>query len=162
MNNIELTVEALKRCVPAAKFVAAMKKDKEENAVITSDAPELEAMAEDLLTQLGFPSHVLGFRFLTIGLALIIKEPDLSYNVTKQLYPRIAEEFGSTTKSRVERGIRSAIESAWATGDEDELRKYFGNGVSFLSGRPTNSAFMVRAATLIRREIEKRGGADCA
>lgn len=162
MNNIELTIEALKLCVPPAKFAAAMKKVEEENAVLVSDAFELEAMAEDLLTQVGIPSHVLGFRFLAIGLTLIIEEPDLAYNITTKLYPRIAEEFGGTTKNRVERGIRHAIEIAWNTGDEDELRKYFGNGVSFLTGRPTNSAFLVRAASLLRRETEKRGGADCA
>ncbi len=162
MNNLELTIAALKQCVPPEKFAAAMKKVEEENAVLVSDSRDLEAMAEDLLTQLGCPSHVLGFRFLVIGLTLIIKEPSLSCNVTKQLYPRIAEEFGDTTKSRVERGIRHVIEIAWATGDDDELRKYFGNGVSFLTGRPTNSAFMVRAATLLRREVEKKEGADCA
>ena len=161
MNNLELTIAALKQCVPADVFDAAMRKAEEENAVLVSNARELEAMAEDLLTQVGIPSHILGFRFLAIGLTLIIKEPSLAYNVTKQLYPRIAEEFGATTKNRVERGIRHAIETAWSTGDDDELRKYFGNGVSFLQGRPTNSAFMVRAATLLKREFEKKGGADC-
>ena len=157
MNNIELTIEALKRCVPADVFNAAMEKVKAENGHPASGTAVVTEATQEFLTQIGIPSHVLGYRFLTIGLTLLVEEPSLSFNITTRLYPKIVDRFWGTTAQRVERGIRSAIESAWSNGDPDELARCFGEAVSYRKGRPTNAAFMVRAADLIRREVEKKG-----
>jgi|GEM_PF-5115481 len=45
--------------------------------------------------------------------------------VTKEFYPGIAKKY-DTAASRVERGIRHAIELAWERGQKDTLKQIFG------------------------------------
>lgn len=158
MNNLELTIEALKQCVPPEAFAAAMAKVEVEGLRDVPGTSDIERMAQDTLTMLGVPSNLLGYRFLTIGLTMLVFNPGLAHNITKGLYPEIAERYGSTTKSRVERGIRHAIEVAWNNADTDDLNEYFGRSVSYYKGKPTNSAFMTRAADLLRRKLDQDGG----
>lgn len=157
MNNLELTIEALKLCVPPAKFAAAMEKVQATELVYIPSESDVEKLAQDVLTAIGVPSHLRGYRFLTTGLAMMVYEPSLIYGITTKLYPMIAGRCGGTTKQRVERGIRHAIEIAWDNSDPDDLAKYFGKSVSYYKGRPTNGAFLARLSDLLRRKLEKKG-----
>ena len=56
----------------------------------------------------------------------------------------------STTSSRVERAIRHGIECAWDRGDLDVIEKYFGNTISLVKGKPTNSEFIARVSNIVR------------
>ena len=69
--------------------------------------------------------------------------------MTKQLYPRVAEEF-HTTPSRVERASRHAIEIAWDRGNLDTLNSFFGYTVNTCKGKPTNSEFIALITDKLR------------
>lgn len=71
------------------------------------DNIELETIK--LLKELGIRPHFKGYAFIKTGVALLLKDHNLLYAVTKKLYPAIAEEF-NTEPSRVEHGIRHAVE----------------------------------------------------
>ena len=74
-------------------------------------------------------------------------------SITKQLYPTIAQMYG-TTASRVERAIRHAIEVAWNRGKIETINELFGYTISAGKGKPTNSEFVARIADKIRLEAK--------
>ena len=83
---------------------------------------------------------------------MVIKDMDLLSAVTKELYPRVAEEFDSTP-SRVERAIRHAIDVAWQRGNQEALKNYFQNNVNE-NVKPTNSQFIAKVADKIMVELK--------
>ena len=78
---------------------------------------------------------------------------DVLNAVTKQLYPDIAREHG-TTDTRVERAIRHAIEVAWGRGKIEVIEDMFGYTVSAGKGKPTNSEFIALIADKLRIEYK--------
>ena len=70
---------------------------------------------------------------------------DLLNYITKQLYPDIAKEYGSTS-SRVERAIRHAIEVAWSRGKIENINQIFGIKVYSPNEKPTNGEFIALIA----------------
>lgn len=96
----------------------------------------------------------LGFREITTGTAMLryavdYWEPGMA--MTKELYPRVAKEFGSTPE-RVERCMRHAIETAWDRGDPGTIGVCFGYSVSASKGAPTVSEFVSRMARVCALE----------
>lgn len=90
----------------------------------------------------------LGFREITKGTEMLryavgYWEPGMS--ITKELYPQIAKEFGSTV-IRVERAMRHAIETAWDRGDPGTINSCFGYSTSPEKGKPTVGEFVSRMA----------------
>ena len=71
--------------------------------------------------------------------------------ITKELYPKIADEF-NTTVSRVERSIRHAIEISWNRGNWDYMQEIFGYSVDIDRSKPTNSEFITTVADKLRLE----------
>ena len=71
--------------------------------------------------------------------------------VTKELYPGIAKKF-DTTPSRVERGIRHAIELAWERGHADTLtlEQIYGYVRNYERQKPTNSEFIAVLSDKLR------------
>ena len=82
---------------------------------------------------------------------MVIDNIDLLGAVTKELYPKIADEF-NTTPSRVERAIRHAIEVAWSRGSVDTINQLFGYTVHNIKGKPTNSEFIAMISDKLRLE----------
>ncbi len=74
-----------------------------------------------------------------------MQEVSLLEAVTKELYPLIADKY-QTTPSRVERGIRHAIELTWDRGNV-ELFEYT---INVDRGKPTNSEFIAMVADNLR------------
>lgn len=109
----------------------------------------LERAVGNVLRELGIPAHLKGYRYLNTGIRLIVDKPDLIYAVTTKLYPNVAGVHG-TTKSRVERAMRHAIETAWLRGDADVHARYFGNTVSYDKGKPTNVEFLAVVSDEVR------------
>lgn len=103
----------------------------------------------ELLREIGLPSHIKGFYYTREAIGLVMESPDMTVQITKTVYPSIAESF-STTPARVERAIRHAIEVAWDRGDIDTKQALFGNTVSGERGKPTNSEFITMLADLLR------------
>lgn len=116
-------------------------------------AQGLEERIARVLLEMGVPDNLRGHRYLASALALAVKDPAAVHSITAYLYPAVAEECG-TTPSRVERGIRHAIEVAWDRGDTDVLAEYFGNTVSSRKGKSTNSEFIARVANVIRKRMD--------
>lgn len=153
MTKLEKTVEALRRCVPAAEFEKAMT-EVEATETDTPAPRNTEAMIRELLVELGTPDHVLGHRYLVSALLAVVERPSLVHAIVYKLYPSIAAQYG-TTGSRVERAIRTAIEIAWDRGDVETLTKYFGNTVNFRKGKPTNAEFLARVGNIIRQKLQE-------
>lgn len=63
----------------------------------------------------------------------------------------IALEY-QTTPSRVERGIRHAIEVAWNRGNAHVIHKIFGYTISMERSKPTNSEFIAMLSDKIHME----------
>ena len=99
-----------------------------------------------IIQELGIPAHIKGYRYVRKAVEMVINDMDLLNAVTKELYPRVAEEF-ETTASRVERAIRHAIDVAWQRGNDEAVNKYFRNLDEDI--KPTNSQFIARIADKI-------------
>ena len=69
--------------------------------------------------------------------------------VTKKLYPGIAKKY-DTASTRVERGIRHAIELAWERGPKDTLQRISGYSMNSDRQKPTNSEFIAVLADKFR------------
>jgi two-component system response regulator (stage 0 sporulation protein A) len=154
MTKLEKTVEALRRCIPAAEFEKAMAEVEATEAETATPAPDIEKMIRELLTNLGTPAHIKGHRYLVTALQQVVENPDLLGAVTYKLYPGVAKVY-NTTASRAERAIRHAIEVTWDRGDWSVLSTYFGNTVSLTKGKPTNSEFLALMGNEIRQQVKE-------
>lgn len=104
-------------------------------------ANKIEIEVSTLLHDLGIPSHVRGYQYIREGVMLLYANDGVTSLVTKEIYPKIANKY-QTTSSRVERAIRHAIEISWTRGDIKLMEDIFGNSVDFDRSRPTNSEFL--------------------
>lgn len=114
-----------------------------------NDSTVLEAVVTDIIHEIGVPAHIKGYQYLRSAILMAVQDMDILNSITKQLYPSIAEEYG-TTSSRVERAIRHAIEVAWGRGSMDTINDLFGYTINAGKGKPTNSEFIALIADKIR------------
>ena len=63
------------------------------------------------LRELEISAHLLGYEYIKTATKVLHENPTFIHSIAKKLYPAIAEIHG-TIPSRVERGIRHALESA--------------------------------------------------
>ena len=99
--------------------------------------------------------NYLGFREVTTGTEMIrfaVKHWRPRMMMTKELYPMIAAEFG-TTPARVERNMRHAIETAFDRADGLTVKRIFGYSISWDKGAPTVGEFVGRMARVCGNEI---------
>ncbi len=115
----------------------------------------IESMVTGIIHEIGVPAHIKGYQYLREAIIIAVGDMDVINAITKVLYPQVAKTF-QTTPSRVERAIRHAIEVAWDRGDLDTLQRFFGYTVSNTKGKPTNSEFIARCATIIRKRLAGR------
>lgn len=129
-------------------------KDEEEGGGVDLYNNRLQVSITKTLHELGMPSHIKGYQYIREGISLIYNKPEIVGGITKELYPRIAEKYNSTT-SRVERAIRHAIEVSWNRANWDFMEDVFGYSVDIDKAKPTNSEFIVTLADKIRLEYRK-------
>lgn len=113
----------------------------------------LEALVTNVIHEVGVPAHIKGYQYLREAIMVVVNDIDVINQITKQLYPNIANKF-NTTPSRVERAIRHAIEVAWARGQQEAVESIFGYTVSAAKGKPTNSEFIAMIADKLRLELK--------
>ena len=82
-----------------------------------------------------------------------VKNVEMINQVTKLLYPDIANKY-NTTPSRVERAIRHAIEVAWGRGDPKVTESIFGYTVSADKTRYLRVEFIAMIADKLRLELK--------
>jgi two-component system response regulator (stage 0 sporulation protein A) len=117
------------------------------------DEGNLEALVTNVIHEVGVPAHIKGYQYLREAIMMVVNDIDIINQITKQLYPEIAEKY-KTTPSRVERAIRHAIEVAWRRGQTDTVENIFGYTVSAAKGKPTNSEFIAMIADKLRLELK--------
>ena len=110
-----------------------------------------ELRISNVFLSAGIPPHIKGYGFLRTGVKLAMKNPEILGNITKELYPRIAENF-DTSPSKVERAIRHAIEVAWNRGRIENLNSIFGVSFYMNGDKPTNGEFIALVADRLIQE----------
>ncbi len=81
----------------------------------TSDNLNKQALEKTIsmhLSKLHIPCNNSGYRYLMFAVLKVIEDRTFLDQITKRLYPAVAQNF-NTTASRVERAIRYAIEISW-------------------------------------------------
>lgn len=106
----------------------------------------IEAMVTSIIHEIGVPAHIKGYQYLREAVKMVMENPERINRITKELYPGIAQRFG-TTSSKVERAIRHAIEVAWNRGRIEALDEAFGRNVCSLDDKPTNGEFIALCAS---------------
>ncbi len=115
---------------------------------------DLNLLVTQMIHEIGVPAHIKGYLYLRTAIIMAVDNMDILNAVTKQLYPDIAREYG-TTDTRVERAIRHAIEVAWERGNIDMIHDLFGYTIQADKGKPTNSEFIALMADRIRLDQSK-------
>ncbi len=119
--------------------------------MVTTVGSGLNLVAEvtTIMHQIGIPAHVKGYQYIREAILMVVEDVSLLGAVTKELYPGIAKKY-DTAPSRVERGIRHAIELAWVRGHTDTLKRIFGYSMNIERQKPTNSEFIALLADKLR------------
>lgn len=136
-----------------------------ENVNCNIDKPNyidlhLESEIALILHEVGISTILTGYYYLRDGILFAVKEDDSQISVTKDLYPRIAQKY-QTTSSHVERAIRHSIEVAWNQVKPDTIINVFGQSINTGKGRPTNSEFMALVSDKIRLDYDKNLELSC-
>jgi len=118
-------------------------------SAIQKNVKNYHILITETLRELGVPAHIKGYTYIREAIKMVVKNQDLLGQITKELYPGIAQKF-QTTPSRVERAIRHAIEVAWSRGKVEEIDSIFGYTIDNSKGKPTNSEFIAMIADRIR------------
>ena len=113
-----------------------------------NDGEKINQRITKILHYLGIPAHIKGYHFIREAVEMVIKNPSIIGQVTKTLYPTIAQKFASSP-TKVERAIRHAIELGWTRGDQQKMDEIFGYTISALKAKPTNSEFIAMIADYI-------------
>lgn len=126
-----------------------------ERPMMESTELEIEREVTQILHKLRIPPHFKGYTYLREAILRCVADPSLVNEVTKKLYPQIATKF-ETTRHRVERSMRFAIETASERGELDYLYQIMGYTVDEKKGKPTNASFIAKIADQIRLQIKVR------
>lgn len=105
----------------------------------------LDEKIANIFISIGIPAHIKGYHFLREAVKLAVVEPDIISSITKRLYPTIAEKF-ATSSSKVERGMRHAIEVAWNRGKIENINNLFGLQIYGANEKPTNGELIALIA----------------
>lgn len=113
---------------------------------------QLELEISKLFHEMGIPAHFRGYAYLRDAIIIAAREVEVLGNITKNLYPRIAEKYRSSA-SGVESAIRHTIEIGWERGNSDFIRDFFGaeNGKNRF---PTTASFIAKVADKLRLEAK--------
>lgn len=106
---------------------------------------QLDEKISNIFISIGIPAHIKGYQFLREAVKLAVEEPEIIGSITKKLYPTIAEKF-ETSSSKVERGMRHAIEVAWNRGKIENINSLFGLKIYGSNEKPTNGELIALIA----------------
>lgn len=109
------------------------------------NAASMDEKISNIFISIGIPASIKGYGYLREGVKMAVENPSIINNITKELYPKIAEKF-DTTPSKVERAIRHSIEVAFNKGRIDAINSIFGVRVYIGTEKPTNSEFIALLA----------------
>lgn len=119
--------------------------EKEEYLKQKQNEKQLDEKISNIFISIGIPAHIKGYQFLREAVKLAVEEPEIIGSITKRLYPAIAEKF-ETSSSKVERGMRHAIEVAWNRGKIENINTLFGLRIYSSNEKPTNGELIALIA----------------
>lgn len=120
--------------------------DLSENVSTVNDSEkQLDEKIANIFISIGIPAHIKGYQFLREAVKLAVDDPEIIASITKRLYPTIAEKF-DTSSSKVERGMRHAIEVAWNRGKIENINNLFGLQIYGANDKPTNGELIALIA----------------
>lgn len=119
------------------------------------ELPDREAIAANVLLELGMLPKWNGFACLQVGIPMFAD--DFHQSVTKELYPDIGKAVDKRVV-QVERNIRSAIQKSWEHGNMAAWRRYFPSTVHGMVAKPSNKAFISQLAKTLYAKNNVRVG----
>lgn len=150
MRTLEQKVDVLVRyCVAESEQARRHYHADLCNLLTIAPPTDLRSSIDRALSDLGIPSHLLGYAYLQVAINLVVEHPEAAYAVTSCVYPGVAMRY-STTAQLVERAIRHAVERGWSRCDETMRERYFGGKLDFVRKKPTNAEFIARIANIVR------------
>lgn len=150
MRTLEQKVDALVRyCVAESEQARRHYQANLQSMLTDAASTDLRCSIDRALSDLGIPSHLLGYAYLQTAIDLVVRQPEAAYAVTGCVYPGVAMQYG-TTAQLVERAIRHAVERGWSRCDEAMREMYFGGKIRSARQKPTNAEFIARIANLVR------------
>lgn len=105
----------------------------------------MNKIISNTLKELKVTPAVIGYDYLRCAIKLTMEKPKIVHTLTKELYPAVARQFG-TTSTRVERAMRHAIELAWSDYITPAQERIFRATVKSDQGKPTNGMFIATVA----------------
>lgn len=147
-KNFESTVISLSKCKNKKHIGEGIRMYLLATPEKSNFEEQLESKIDMELFRLGFPPDLKGFNYIRDSIIILIKDPDMIYGITKNIYPLIAER-SSTKPSVVERAIRISIKAAWDKSGENTLYNFF----SHYSERPTNRTVLAFLCKYINAEL---------
>ncbi|MBQ8177995.1 MAG: sporulation initiation factor Spo0A C-terminal domain-containing protein [Clostridia bacterium] len=122
----------------ASKILAMPLSRKDNSLEITLGKEKLlDERLANIFISAGIPPHIKGYQFLREAVKQAVSDPSMINNITKMLYPAVAERF-NTSPSKVERAIRHAIEVAWSRGKIENINNVYGIKIFSRGDKPTN------------------------
>lgn len=106
-----------------------------------------------LLTALGVPARLSGFRYLTDTILFLLYQPMGMRFLAIEVYPVIARKY-STTPFAVEHAIRAAIQRAWRAENIPAYCALTGRPMRENEARPTTCEFLANVLLYLRMHWE--------
>ena len=106
---------------------------------------EIKSEVSQLLKKMGVSPQEKGYHYVRTAIIMSIFKNELMHNITKLLYPMVAEAH-QTTVVKVEAGIRHALERVCDRGNKEFLSSYFGYNIESRADKPTNGEFIAKVA----------------
>ena len=143
MLNATIGSEGIKKTIPYM--------DNDEFKINKNNTTDVDMIGQitNIIHEIGIPANLKGYMFVREAISMVVNDIDLLSSVTKELYPSVGKKF-NTTDSRVERGIRHAIEVAWSREQVETITNLFGYTINNEKGKPTNSEFIAMVADKLR------------
>ena len=117
----------------------------QSSSAVVDQEKQLDEKISNIFISIGIPAHIKGYQFLREAVKLAVDDPEIIASITKRLYPTIAEKF-DTSSSKVERGMRHAIEVAWNRGKIENINNLFGLQIYGANEKPTNGELIALIA----------------
>ncbi len=113
-------------------------------------AEELRLKIDLFMYEIGMPPHLKGRKYLSQAIEKVYADGNIIRNVMEGLYKEIADE-DSTSVSRVERNMRTAINTVWRKGNGAKLEEYL--RCPFTDYKPSPREFIAIVADRLRRDL---------
>ena len=114
---------------------------------------DVKSYITNKMREFGIPASLRGYEYARYAVMLCVDDSDYIHNITKKLYPKVAEKYGAMDSS-VARAIRHVIDIVYDRGNIEALNAVFAGSTNPAKGQPTNKEFIATLADNIRMELK--------